>query len=443
MAVLRSTIDTKSPDFARNAEAMRRTVEDLRDKLAKATRGGSDEARARHTKRGKLLVRERIDALLDPGSPFLELSPLAAYDMYDGDVASRRHRHRHRPGERPRLHDRRQRRHRQGRHLLSRHREEASARAGDRARQSTAVHLPGRFRRRLPAAAGRDFPGSRAFRPHLLQPGADVGRGHSADRRRDGLVHGRRRLCAGDVGRGHDREEPGHDIPRRAAAGEGRDRRGGDGRGARRRRSALPPVRRHRLHGRQRRACARDRAAAGRQPQPRDGIRGSRCGRRASRSIRRRTSTASCRRTRACSTTCARSSRASSMAPSSRSSSALRHTLVCGFAHICGFPVGILANNGMLFSESALKGAHFIELPVSATFRWCSCRTSRVSWSARRPRRRASPRTAPSWSLRSRRPTCRNTPSSSAAATAPAITAWRGAPTIRASSGCGRTRASR
>ena len=88
MAVLRSAIDPKSPDFARNADAMRRAVEDLRDKLAKATRGGSDQARARHTKRGKLLVRDRIAALLDPGTPFLELSPLAAHDMYGGDVAA-------------------------------------------------------------------------------------------------------------------------------------------------------------------------------------------------------------------------------------------------------------------------------------------------------------------------------------------------------------------
>ena len=88
MAVLLSNIDGKSPDFARNAETMRRAVEDLHDKLAKATRGGTDEARARHTKRGKLLVRDRIAALLDPGSPFLELSALAAHGMYDGDVAS-------------------------------------------------------------------------------------------------------------------------------------------------------------------------------------------------------------------------------------------------------------------------------------------------------------------------------------------------------------------
>jgi 3-methylcrotonyl-CoA carboxylase beta subunit len=88
MTVLRSAIDVTSSDFARNAEAMRRAAEDLRDKLGKAARGGSGEARARHTKRGKLLVRDRIAGLLDHGSRFLELSPLAAHDMYGGDVAS-------------------------------------------------------------------------------------------------------------------------------------------------------------------------------------------------------------------------------------------------------------------------------------------------------------------------------------------------------------------
>jgi 3-methylcrotonyl-CoA carboxylase beta subunit len=88
MAVLKSALDTKSADFKRNADTMRRAVAELREKLAAAARGGSDEARARHTKRGKLLVRDRVAALLDPGSPFLELSPLAAHGMYGGDVAA-------------------------------------------------------------------------------------------------------------------------------------------------------------------------------------------------------------------------------------------------------------------------------------------------------------------------------------------------------------------
>jgi len=64
---------------------MRDLVDQLRERLAVARQGGSEGARRKHTDRGKLLVRDRIDALLDPGSPFLELSPLAAYGMYGDD----------------------------------------------------------------------------------------------------------------------------------------------------------------------------------------------------------------------------------------------------------------------------------------------------------------------------------------------------------------------
>src|SRR5206468_3113523 len=71
---------------ARASSLPPRLVEEFRAKLGAATRGGSEEARARHGSRGKLLVRERIRLLLDPETPFLELSPLAACDMYGGDV---------------------------------------------------------------------------------------------------------------------------------------------------------------------------------------------------------------------------------------------------------------------------------------------------------------------------------------------------------------------
>src|SRR3954468_19051288 len=66
------------------AEEMRDLVGELRERLAVARRGGSESAREKHTARGKLLVRDRVDRLLDPGSPFLELSPLAATGMYGG-----------------------------------------------------------------------------------------------------------------------------------------------------------------------------------------------------------------------------------------------------------------------------------------------------------------------------------------------------------------------
>jgi 3-methylcrotonyl-CoA carboxylase beta subunit len=83
--VLRTTAGTSAtaPD---GREVHRELVADLRARLAVAARGGPERARVRHVERGKLLPRERVDALLDPGSPFLELSPLAATGMY-GDEA--------------------------------------------------------------------------------------------------------------------------------------------------------------------------------------------------------------------------------------------------------------------------------------------------------------------------------------------------------------------
>src|SRR4051812_30207017 len=88
MTAIRSALDTRSDEFRANAERLRSLVEDLRDKTAHAARGGSDDARRKHLERGKLLVRERINALVDPGTAVLELSPLAALGMYGGDVPS-------------------------------------------------------------------------------------------------------------------------------------------------------------------------------------------------------------------------------------------------------------------------------------------------------------------------------------------------------------------
>src|ERR1700744_1516402 len=85
---LHSSIDSKSQDFARNAEAMRALVADLHDKLNEVAGGGRETSRARHTSRGKMLARERVDRLVDPGTAFLELSPLAAHGLYGGDVHS-------------------------------------------------------------------------------------------------------------------------------------------------------------------------------------------------------------------------------------------------------------------------------------------------------------------------------------------------------------------
>jgi len=85
MQRIETKIQPSGQEFRDNASHMRGLVEALRTALDAAHKGGGDAARQRHTERGKLLVRDRIDTLIDPGSPLFELSPLAAHAMYDGD----------------------------------------------------------------------------------------------------------------------------------------------------------------------------------------------------------------------------------------------------------------------------------------------------------------------------------------------------------------------
>jgi 3-methylcrotonyl-CoA carboxylase beta subunit len=82
MPALETQLNARSADFQANAAAMRTVVDDLKAQVEKATLGGGEAARAKHTARGKLLPRDRVQMLLDPGTPFLELSPLAAMGMY-------------------------------------------------------------------------------------------------------------------------------------------------------------------------------------------------------------------------------------------------------------------------------------------------------------------------------------------------------------------------
>src|SRR5215472_10646765 len=82
MLRIESRVNTASEDFRRNREVMETAVGQLRERIEQVRLGGPEEARTRHTGRGKLLVRERIRRLLDPGTPFLELSALAANGMY-------------------------------------------------------------------------------------------------------------------------------------------------------------------------------------------------------------------------------------------------------------------------------------------------------------------------------------------------------------------------
>jgi 3-methylcrotonyl-CoA carboxylase beta subunit len=86
MPIIDSRINPRSAEYGDNAAAMQVQLDDLAQQLAQTALGGNEAARAKHMMRGKLLPRERVERLLDPGSPFLELSPMAAHGMYDGEA---------------------------------------------------------------------------------------------------------------------------------------------------------------------------------------------------------------------------------------------------------------------------------------------------------------------------------------------------------------------
>ena len=275
-------------------------VAQLRERTAEVARGGGEAAVERHRSRGKLPARERIDRLVDPDTAFLELNALAAWELYDGDAPS--------AGIVTGIgvvegrecvivaNDATVK----GGSYFPADGEEAPAGAGGGGAEPAAVHLPRRLRRRFPAAAGGGVPRPRPLRPDLLQPGADVGAGHPADRRGHGLVHRRRRVRAGDERRDGDRPRHRHDLHRRAAAGEGGDGPGRDRRGARRRGRAHAPLRRRRPLRNLGRARTRDRARD--RAQPAHARTGAAVGHRrtgAARTRSRRTCTGSSRRTSA------------------------------------------------------------------------------------------------------------------------------------------------
>ena len=86
MSHIASRIDPRSAVFDENKVQAQGLLKTLRERMAIATAGGNEKLRERHHNRGKHLVRDRIDRLIDPGTPFLELSPLAAWGQYDNQV---------------------------------------------------------------------------------------------------------------------------------------------------------------------------------------------------------------------------------------------------------------------------------------------------------------------------------------------------------------------
>ena len=266
MSLIQSYLDTHGEGFARNEARMEGLAAELRERLTAVRQGGGAEATAKHRKRNKLTARERIDLLVDPGSDFLEFSALAANGMYDdacpaagivtgiGIV--------------------------EGQHCVI-VANDATVKGGTYYPMTVKKHLRAQEiaeQNHLPCIylvdsggaflplQDRGLPRSRPLRAHLLQPGAHVGQAHSADRRGDGIVHGRRRVRARDERRDRDRQGQRHDLLGRSAAGEGGDRRGSHRRGARRRRRAHAHLGRRRPSGKRRPARAGHRARDRAQP---------------------------------------------------------------------------------------------------------------------------------------------------------------------------------
>ena len=336
----------------------------MRAKLAAAALGGPERARERHVSRGKLLPRDRVDGLLDPGSPFLELSPLAADGMYDDEC----------PGAGMIAGIGRV----SGRECMI-VANDATVKGGTYYPITVKKHLRAQEiagQNRLPCIYLVDsggaflprqdevFPDREHFGRIFYNQATMSAEGHPADRRGARLVHRRAaRTCPAMsdeavIVRNQGTIFLGGPPLVKAATGEvvtAEELGGGD------LHSKTSGVTDHLAHDDRDalRIVRRIVATLGPAPRPAVGRRAD--GRR--RSPTRPSSTTSCPSTRGCPTTCTRSSPASSTAassPSSRPNTA--RTLVTGFARIHGHPVGIIANNGVLFGESALKGAHFIEL---------------------------------------------------------------------------------
>ena len=303
---IESKIDPNSEAFRANAARMRALADDLVKRRAEAALGGNERTRERHLSRGKLLPRDRVMRLIDPGSPFLELSPLAANGMYDDAI--------------------------HGAGLITgigrvEGREcvivcnDSTIKGGTYYPMTVKKHLRAQEiarENRLPCIYLVDSGGANL--PHQTEVFPD--REHfgrifynqatmsAAGIPQIAVVMGSCTAGGAYVPAMADEtiivQRAGHDLPRRPAAGEGGDRRGGVGGGAWRRRRACAQIRRRRSHGRRRCACAGAGAPHRRQPQHEEECRHS-ADRLARSEIRRdANSTASCRRTCASNTTCAR-----------------------------------------------------------------------------------------------------------------------------------------
>src|SRR2546421_12963094 len=88
MGIIETRIDRNSPEFQENTHHFQQIIDQVSERIQLVQQGGGEDAIAKHRKRNKLLARERIQLLCDPNTPFLELSPLAAWDMYHNEAPS-------------------------------------------------------------------------------------------------------------------------------------------------------------------------------------------------------------------------------------------------------------------------------------------------------------------------------------------------------------------
>ena len=244
---------------------------ELRERTAQVASDRPPEAVEKHVARGKLLARERVERLVDPGSAFLELNALAAWDVYEGDA----------PGAGMIA----------GIGVVEGTEcvivaNDATVKGGTYYPLTVKKHLRAQEvaqQNHLPCIYLVDsggaflpmqdevFPDREHFGRIFFNQATMSALGHPADRRRHGLVHRRRRLRAGDERRDRDRAGNGDDLPGRPPAREGGDRRGGERGGARRRRRPLACLRRHRPLRGERRARPRARAPDRAEPAPPQG----------------------------------------------------------------------------------------------------------------------------------------------------------------------------
>jgi 3-methylcrotonyl-CoA carboxylase beta subunit len=205
MSVLISKLQTRGEEFRANAARMDTLVAELREKSAKIAQGGSEAAKKKYQTRGKLLVRDRIDLLLDAGTPFLELSALAATGMYGDDVPS--------AGMVTGI----------GRIsgqecvIVA---NDATVKGGTYYPLTVKKHLRAQqiaLENCLPCVYLVDSGGAYLPMQDEVFPDQPVCQGDRADCVRDGVVHCGRRLYSGDVGRGDYCKESRHNFSRRAA----------------------------------------------------------------------------------------------------------------------------------------------------------------------------------------------------------------------------------